>query len=301
MKMNCIIKLLLLVVVLSAMSGCCSQQTARYIQFPDSQQGEVKAMTFNIRVANVFELWDHWAFRKNSAIETIVANAPDIIGLQEAKLSQVRDIRKVLPQYSDYSIGRVNGRQKGETCGILYRTDRFSLLDSGTFWFSDTPQKPASRDWGNIFPRICSWVHLADTQTGEKFYVYNMHLDVFSQNSRARSVELLTKTIAARKTADPFIVMGDLNMESDNPAMAALDRMGCRNADPDPAANANVGTRHEFLGSCPRIDHVRISEGALGIEMTTDRRRVDGRYPSDHYPVIARVLLSRYPRVARTN
>ncbi|GAI64347.1 unnamed protein product, partial [marine sediment metagenome] len=32
---------------------------------------------------------------------------------------------------------------------------RFNVDESGTFWFSDTPQVPGSSHWGNACVRIC--------------------------------------------------------------------------------------------------------------------------------------------------
>jgi endonuclease/exonuclease/phosphatase family metal-dependent hydrolase len=279
-----------------SLAGCSCGQP-RTIQFPPSQGDQIKAMTFNIRTATMLDLWNHWVFRRQGICQTITANAPDIFGVQEAQPSQVSDIEKVLPQYSSYSVGRVNGRQRGETNAVFYRRDRFTLLDSGTFWFSDKPDKPGSRGWGNIFPRICSWVYLRERNTGEGLYVYNMHLDVFSQRSRANSIALLAAHVKARRTNDPFILMGDFNMKDDNPAMALLDEMGCYSAGfgkqlaAAVATGKDIGTRHEFMGSCPRIDHIRLSKGLRGNELTVDRRRVNGGYPSDHYPITALVRL----------
>jgi endonuclease/exonuclease/phosphatase family metal-dependent hydrolase len=292
-------------------AGCGGGQGAQAASSPQSAMlptgpaGSIKVMTFNIRTATATDLLNNWAFRRKSVCDTMAADAPDIMGLQEAKHSQVDDIAKALPQYSNYAVGRVDGGSWGETNAIFYRTSRFNRLDSGTFWYSDTPNKPGSRGWGNIFPRICSWVWLADKQTGKNFYVYNMHLDVFSQNSREKSIALLASRISLRKTRDPYIVMGDMNMKASNPAMAYLDLTGCLSALPgtalaDALANgSDIGTRHEFMGSCPRIDQIRVSKGVFASDLVVDRRKADGRYPSDHYPVTARVFLgSPVPQVA---
>jgi len=176
------------------------------------------------------------------------------------------------------------------------------LIDSGTFWFSKTPEKPGSKRWGNLFPRICSWVHLVDKTDETGFYVYNLHLDNLSQKSRRKSVKLLAKQVGGRKTDDPFIVMGDFNMELDNPAMQYLQKPGSANPHPKmvdswqslhPGKRRGIGTRHGFRGgvSGPRIDHIPISESARALEVNIDRRRVNGRYPSDHFPVIAKIFL----------
>jgi len=283
-------------ILVLSLAGCCGQMRScpRQVLFQPSEPDCIRVMTFNIRTATILDLWNHWAFRKGSVIDSMANNAPDIIGVQEAKSSQVRDIQKALPQYCNYAVGRMNGRDRGETNAVFYRKDRFILQDSGTFWFSDTPDKPGSSDWGNIYPRLCTWVYLVERNTGQGFYVYNMHLDVFSQNSRERSTELLARKVEMRKTSDPFILMGDFNMKEENPAMSHLSSLGCRGAGCSPhSTQQNVGTRRAFLGlgTSPRIDHIRLSDGLSDVEVRVDKRQVHGRYPSDHYPLIATIRL----------
>ena len=229
------------------------------------------------------------------------------MGLQEAKNSQLKYVESALPEYAAYAVGRSNGKRGGESCPVLYRKDRFGMIDSGTFWFSDTPSVAGSKDWGNMPPRICSWIHLAETKTGHGLYVYNVHLDHMSQNSRAKSVELLAHKIATRPTNDPFIVMGDFNMEIQNPAMQWLNRIGIgkpRLASTDVwqsiHPNRPVGTRQGFdgKGSGPHIDHIRVSSNLHAMDARIDTHSRNGRYPSDHFPVVANIRIEgpRYDR-----
>ena len=304
MSMKKISGICLLVVVLLIQGGCCGQQkkiTSRDVQFPSTVAGVVKVMTFNVRVDTFLDGWNRWNSRKQSIFDILAENSADVIGLQETLDFQAQQVQQALPQYAMYSVGRNDGKQGGESCAIFYRKDRFVLLDSGTFWFSDTPLKPGSKDWGNLPPRICSWVYLVEKKAGTRFYAYNLHLDNLSQNSREKSVELLAKQVAARKTKDPFIVMGDFNMKLDNPAMKYLQKIGYRTPYPrmvdawqsvHPGQSCR-GTCHSFRDriSGPKIDHIPISENARALEVKIDRREVNGRYPSDHFPVIAKILL----------
>lgn len=302
--------------VLLILSGCTEQKiiVSRDVQFSSPQTGVVKVMTFNIRVGIAFwDGWNCWDNRRHMVVDTIVDNAADVIGLQEALDFQIEQIQQALPQYSGYAVGRSDGKQRGEACAIFYRKNRFRLLDSGTFWFSKTPLKPGSKHWGNLFPRICSWVHLVDKAGGTGFYLYNVHLDNLSQNSRNKSVRLLARQVAARKTRDPFIVMGDFNMELDNPAMMYLQKIGYqtpypRMVDAWLSVHPNeqgIGTLHNFSGrhTGPKIDHIPMSENAQALEVHIDRYTLNGRYPSDHFPVVAkiRVPAKRSTSVQRAN
>jgi endonuclease/exonuclease/phosphatase family metal-dependent hydrolase len=152
-------------------------------------------------------------------------------------------------------------------------------------------------------------VHLIEAQTGDGLYVYNLHLDNISQNSREKSVQLLMKKIAARQTNEPFIMMGDFNMEIQNPAMRWLSRIGITR--PLLASfdvwqaihpNRSIGTRHGFTGhlSGPQIDHIRLSSSLHAMDARIDNHNRNGRYPSDHFPVVANIRLvgPRYSRRA---
>ena len=294
-----------LLTLLFILAGCGSQRRVapRTVRFTPAPRGEVKVMTFNIRVDTVIDGFHRWKQRKKMVVDTINSNAADVIGLQEAEMDQVQLIQYAMPQYRSYAVGRKNGRQKGETCAIFFRKDRFMVLETGTFWFSDTPTVPGTKDWGNLWPRICSWVHLLDRSTRNGFYVYNVHMDNLSQRSREKSTDMLADKIAARKTQDPFIVMGDFNMSSDNPAMRCLQQVGYQSAFSGTIdawssvhfREPRIGTRHGFHGGTggPMIDHIRLCSNIVPLEVNVDQRSFDGKYPSDHFPVTAKVLIQR--------
>lgn len=297
----------LFLTILMVLSGCSGQTKilAQSIQFLPEQKDCIKVMTFNLRTGKAWWLdgWSQntWDNRRSIAIETIAENAADVIGTQEGVASQLEEIQNALPQYAQYSAGRDNGRNKGETCAIFYRRDRFELIDCGTFWFSTKPDKPGSKSWGNLFPRICTWVQLVDKTNQTAFYVYNVHLDNLSQHSREKSVRLLAKKIASRNTSDPFILTGDFNMKINNPAMQYLEQN--KNKNPYCAmenvwqdvypGKPKTGTYHKFSGSpaCAKIDHISVSKSIQALDAKIDMHEVDGKYPSDHFPVIATIKL----------
>jgi len=292
----------ILVPVLTFLSGCgSSNYVSRKAHFSLPESGQIKVMTFNIRTRTIIDGPNHWNHRKQMVFDMLADNAADVVGLQEARNSQLQHIRKALPEYGVYSAGRSDGLAGGESCPILYRKSRLSLKEAGTFWFSDTPSVPGSKDWGNMSPRICSWAHLHENSSGSSFYIYNLHLDNLSQNSREKSIRLLTQQIAARKTADPFLIMGDFNMEQSNPAMAFLQtaHAGVVQSIKDVwqliHPDKTIGTRHGFRGSTagPQIDHILICDSIQALDARIDNRQVNGRYPSDHFPLIANVLIGR--------
>jgi endonuclease/exonuclease/phosphatase family metal-dependent hydrolase len=251
--------------------SCANAQSAT------SDMPIVKAMTFNIRVDSSFG----WALRCEKVYQVMRNQNADIIGIQEGSHHQVAEIREAMTDYTHYSPGKDSGRA-GESCSIYYKTDRFDLNDSGTFWFSDTPDEP-SRGWDSWGPRVCSWVYLTDKKTGTSFYVFNCHLAAFfAQGARQKEAELLAQRIASRKTNDPVILLGDFNMNVGNKAMDYL-----LNADGKTAYPKMTDAWHDLHDTKgPTYDHIILNKDAKAIEINVDNSKV-----SDHDAIVAQIQL----------
>lgn len=283
--------------LLLAAGGCVQPGDAG---LSDSGAGVVDVMTFNIRNGRANDGVNNWRDRRDVLVGVISEYGGDIVGLQEAFDFQADYIDAKLPQYDIYYAGRDDGAKAGESCAILYRREKYTLADSGTFWFSDTPAKPSTH-WGNKCLRICSWVRLVSKTGGKGIYVYNLHLDHISQYSRQKSTKLLARRISQRTEKDPIIVMGDFNMTIDNPGMKYLQSGGEDNPCPPlvsaweamhpkgPALKTGHGFKGGKAGSA--IDHILIGEGSAVLKADVDQRKIAGRWPSDHYPVTARIKL----------
>ncbi len=278
-------------------AGCSTQD---WIGRSNADFGVFDVMTYNIRNGKAKDGANDWKHREKLVIGVIKEYQPDVVGLQEAFDFQADAIAKSLPHYDIYYVCRKDGLKEGESCAILYKSERFELGDSGTFWFSDTPDEPSTH-WGNWHLRICSWVWLVNKSDGQGLYVYNLHLDHQSQNSRERSAQLLVNKVSQRKEKDPCIVMGDFNMTIDNPGMKYLLKDGVETPY-QPLVSAWVSmhpqgedlkTGHGFKGGTEgkAIDHILVDTKAIALKANIDQRKIDGKYPSDHYPVTATVKL----------
>ena len=204
---------------------------------PDNPAAQVAAarepltvMSFNIRYGTAQDGDNHWTARRDQLFDLVRAQNADIIGVQEALDSQIREITAAAPGYAVVGVGRDDAQAKGEYSAILFRTDRLHVAESGTFWFSDTPEVPASKSWGNNITRICTWARFID-RDGRGFWHFNLHLDHQSQPSRERSTELLRRRIDARAfPREPVVVTGDFNVGEGNPALRALVAARARRA-----------------------------------------------------------------------
>lgn len=267
---------------------------------------QLKVMTFNIRVGTAADGENAWDLRKPLVYQVLKDQNADFVGMQEALRFQLLEIDEAVTKYDRIGVGTVDGATKGPYNAIYYKRARFTVEKSGTFWLSDTPGEPGSQTWGNKFPRAVTWGRFADKTTGYTFYVYNTHFDHVSQHSRERSAVLLADRIAARAhPEDPFVVTGDFNAAEGNLVVrflkgnAAIDgqqtaaklRDTFRVVHPDATA---VGTAHGFNGGTGgnKIDYVFVPPKQEVVDAHIDHFNVDGRYPSDHFPVVGTVIFA---------
>lgn len=284
--------------VLAALLAACAAQGRAGEPAPGSLT--VGVLSFNIRYGTASDGPNAWPRRADLVYAVIRRHDSDFVGLQEALRFQIDAIREAVPAYGEVGVGRDDGREAGEYSAILYRTGRWRVADQGTFWLSDTPEVPGSKSWGNEITRIVTWGRFVEKASGRAVWVFNTHFDHESQPSRVKSAELLARRIADRGPTEPVIVTGDFNAGEDNPAVLYLKneqgRSPVRLVDTfrvlHPEARA-AGTFGEFTGrrDGPKIDYV-FTEPAARVRaaaIVLDNR--DGRYPSDHYPVYAEIVL----------
>ncbi len=270
---------------------------------------EISVMSFNIRYGTADDGSDRWENRKDLVAAVIRKYRPDLIGVQEALHFQIQELLRALPAYRKIGVGRDDGQTEGEYSAMYYDTTRFMVEEHNTFWFSETPRVPGSTDWGNEITRICTWGRFREMATGTGFYVYNLHLDHQSQYSRERSVASLISRIQDRGTRDPVIITGDFNAGEDNPVIKYLKGeqnpggiFSNQTINPIPFTDSyrvlhpnaeRVGTFNGFKGRTtgPKIDHVFVQPfiEVKAAEIIRDHQQ--GRYPSDHFPVRATLLL----------
>jgi endonuclease/exonuclease/phosphatase family metal-dependent hydrolase len=258
-------------------------------------------MSFNIRYGTANDGENRWALRREFLFDVMRETNADLVGLQEALDGQIQELLQALPQYGVVGVGRDDGRTRGEYAAILYRRDRFRVSDAGTFWFSDTPEVVASRSWGNTITRICTWARLVD-RDGREFWHFNVHLDHQSQPSRERSAGLLADRIAARRSLDESaIVTGDFNVGESNRAItrltapqngaAALFIDTFRAKHPDEKIAGTFSGFKYGATTGDKIDYVLVPAGTEVLEAAIVRTSRNDRYPSDHFPVVAKVVL----------
>ncbi|HZG75158.1 MAG TPA: endonuclease/exonuclease/phosphatase family protein [Paenibacillus sp.] len=249
-------------------------------------------MTFNLRRATWADGRNAWRFRKESAAEAVLAANADVVGTQEGSSAMLLELTAMLPRYDWIGEGR-RGGARDETNAILYRADRWAPERSGTFWLSETPERPGSRAWGAAFPRICTWALFRSLgDDGLRWAVFNTHLDHISAPARRRGIELVARRAAELAEGAPLALTGDFNAKPGGEVEETLRGAGWRSAfDAIPGGAAAAGaTYHAFRGGGERgrpIDYIYYRGFAGAAEIRVDRALYLGKYPSDHYPASA--------------
>ncbi len=258
---------------------------------------DYRVMSFNLRTKFLLDAHNHWNHRKHLVVDTINRFSPDILGTQECQASQARYLKTNLSGYSFVGAGRNDGESGGEMCGIFFRTQKFTKLDEGHFWLSETPDKPGSKSWGSSYRRMVTWVKLQPRYESEPIFFFNTHLDNGDRKARVHQAWLLRRKIDQIADGRPTIVAGDFNTDSGTTPYQLLvkgpqDWRGYfvdtyRQVNPTPAKNE--GTRHGFGGgtSGDRIDWIITTDNFATLDADIDRTHYNGQYPSDHFPVTA--------------
>jgi endonuclease/exonuclease/phosphatase family metal-dependent hydrolase len=265
------------------------------------EDGSLQVMTFNVRFASPNPP-NAWPDRRPLVREVIERSAPDVIGTQEGLYRQLMEMEEDLNGYAWIGLGREGG-SRGEFMAVFYRTERLVPLAFDHYWLSDTPELIASRTWGNYYHRMVTWVRFHDRETDREFYLVNTHFDHEVQLARENSARLIVERLEAFDPALPVLLIGDFNAAAgDNPVYDILvDQAGfvdtwraAGHAEPP------FGTYHAFEGvegatGRARIDWILVRGPVRTLAAEIDTFGREGQYPSDHFPVVARVRFEPDP------
>lgn len=279
---------------------------------PPTSRNSLSVMSYNVRFDNPDVDSYMWRDRRDGVANVIRRHGPDVVGLQEALHGQLDDLRSRLPSYEWLTAGRAGVRNAGEYAAVGYNADRFHAVEESTFWLSDTPDEAGSIGWDARFPRLVRWVRLRERSTGDELVHFNTHFDHEGTTAQLRSAELLGEFVRELAPKTPVVVTGDFNcLESDAPYRYLVgddvsigeqplcdSRYESRSPHYGPAT-----TRTEFdsLVSARKIDYVLVSEdiSVASHAICTDTT-AEGRYPSDHLPVVTRLVLPSGDDVSTT-
>jgi endonuclease/exonuclease/phosphatase family metal-dependent hydrolase len=246
--------------------------------------------TFNIRYDNPRDSGNLWVDRKAYVASLIRFHDLDVFGTQEGLKHQLDDIQQQLPQYERYGIGRDDGATKGEYSAIFYKKEKFTLLKSGDFWLSETPDKPGF-GWDARINRICSWVQLKDKTSGQSFFCFNVHFDHQGMMARKESSKLLLSKMQSISGKDPVILTGDFNGDHTTEWYQTLASSGIikdsfREVQYPYVNNGSFQNFGRNFNTNDIIDHIFISSHFNTKRWGVLTDSYSGKFPSDHFPIL---------------
>ncbi len=255
----------------------------------------VKVMTYNIRLNTPQDGENAWPLRRDFLASQILFHEPDVLGIQEGLPEQVNWLQENLPGYAFIGEGR-DGGDNGEYSAIFYRKDKLKVKSSGTFWLSTTPATP-SKGWDAALNRICTWAQFSPRGSGPDFLVFNTHFDHRGEQARVESARLILQQMDNLNPQNlPCLLTGDLNLTPDAPPIRQLTKVL---RDAFRTASVRLGPAGTFNG----FNHEQPAERRIDYIMTSADQRltvqkfatltdaIAGKYPSDHFPLIATLLL----------
>lgn len=256
-----------------------------------SEEANLKVMSFNIRLFTPQDMGKkNWFYRADLVADTIEKEAPGIIGFQEVTPIQYEYLCDTLEGFDSIMTYR-DKNPNSEGCPVFYRKDLYTLMDKGSFWLSETPEK-MSKDWGAACYRICSYVILKEKSTEKEFVVFNTHLDHVSDEARIKGIRVVLDKIAEFGGL-PAVLMGDLNAEEDTETYTSAmeDFLDSKYQTENTMTSCTFqawGT--ELDRDC--IDYILVSKEGFSVnsyKVVTDT--YDGVYVSDHFPLVAELVL----------
>ncbi len=256
-------------------------------------------MSFNIRYDNPEDGKQNWQHRKENVVRMINFYDLDILGLQEVLIGQLNYLKMNLDQYKTVGIGREDGKEKGEFAPIFYKEDRFTVLKSGTFWLSETPDK-VSKGWDADLERIATWAVFRDKVTREKFIFMNTHFDHIGNIARVESAKLLKQKSIELAGNLPLVLTGDFNLVPESEGIGTLLQPDGKNTLVNASLKAAIsygpdwttcGFDNRPFEERKTIDYIFLKGVSRVHKYAVFSETLEDVFLSDHCPVFARITL----------
>jgi endonuclease/exonuclease/phosphatase family metal-dependent hydrolase len=268
----------------------------------------LRVASFNIlfnRYDRQLQKEHRWPMRRPRVLSALQGLNADILALQEMDPGQAKDLLpSLLSEYGFF----VKDNKDGELNGVLYKKDRFELIE-GRIWYMTSTPELVSRE-------TLTLAHLKDRYTGKELAVFNAHLafgNIEKRHFQAKYVAAVIKPYA-KKMATLF--MGDLNtfphrldleklpFYDGDYLQKLLSRQTLLKEARDEAILGHIGPLSTYSNedeeSIPFkgtgtpgvfLDHIFVSRHVKVILHAVEPVTIGGHFPSDHMPVVADFLI----------
>ena len=251
-------------------------------------------ISYNIRYDNKWDKENNWDTRKESIVRIFEQYSPLFIGTQEGLAHQIHYMDSALTKYDYIGVGREDGIEKGEFCAIYYISDTYNVIESSTFWLSDTPEN-VSIGWDAALERICTYGLFEHKQSKKRIWVFNTHFDHMGAIARRKSSELILESIKdLNNFSGPIILMGDFNsLPNSRPVNTILKELNDSFNISLNEPKGPKGTYNGFNEGQPiekRIDYIYVKNIDVLNHEHIDDRLDNNNHISDHLPVMVDMI-----------
>lgn len=261
---------------------------------PEKSEDATRIMSFNVRCKNDGK--QTITNRSKVAVEVIRQYAPDSFGVQECTPRWKRILAaNVGKDYACVGAARDYYGPFTEYSSIYYLKDKYNLIDSGTFWLSETPEKRWTKSFDSACFRVASWALLEDKATGQRYTHINTHLDHVLETTREAQMKVLIDCVNKVANGSPIIVTGDFNAYEDD---SLVYTVACEsfNDTKKVAENSDTGRTFTVYGKYEEdgtgaIDFIFADKSLKVDTYKIIRNTVQDIYPSDHYPIVADIVI----------
>lgn len=262
---------------------------------------------FNIRFKTTADQGElSWDNRKSYVARTIIDFKYDIVGVNEMNAgSQQEDMKSLLPEYSFVEWGGNSSTvpNQGTVNAVLFRTDKFDLLEEGHYFLCTDPSKSLI-SWDNSSgnKRFAVWAKLRVKETGELFYYFITHLDHLGSDARNEGTRINIEKVRSISGHYPAIICGDHNSSAIRYPfydLCSAYLSDSRKVSEAPFPWPKDGTLCKWdpeKKDGPRLDYVWVKGMKVHTYNHINETFGRGVTPSDHFPVI--VSISLMPFVA---
>jgi len=253
---------------------------------------KVTIMSFNIRNSGADDGTNSWPFRYYLVPMMIDDQKPDLIGFQEVLRVQFDYLADYARPYKFIGVGRDDGKKKGEHMAIAYNPKTMSVSKWGTFWLSETPNKPGL-GWDAACNRTATWALVKDKRTKKSFYFVNTHLDHKGKEAQEKGINLILEKMAEiNKKGLPIVIGGDFNLNEKSSSLAKINAEMTNSR--TSAAKTDNGITYNSWGKTvhqSQIDQIYYKGFSACEEFKVLTKKYDGRaFISDHFPVMSTLV-----------
>ena len=330
MKKQILRRMISLVTALLIAVGCVYGPAAGAATTEGIGESDVVILSFNVLTTSKQDITatdpDSSETRGQKLIGLVQDNLPDSMGLCEVTTTWLDYLNSdvVTADYGSGATYALTGTTScsgsklasgsGEYSPILYRSDKYELVEEGGYWFSDTPDSASK--YGDIldadgnvkytgmkFNRVYAYAVLRDKFSQEVYIHINAHFDHVSADYInvicAKQLIAGAKELSQKYGGCPVVMTGDYNATEDTEAWAHLangengfvDAKYLTDVRSYESSCAGYGTSYNAAATSV-IDHVFVSNGNVG---AYEHDIIVDPYASDHACVYAKLALHDLP------